>query len=468
MNKYQSLYQNGGSNLKETELIGIIENLSCWEDAYWLSKILMAGNYEISDDKIIELLEYSFFMGLSISDKELFFDANECLAKLYIRYSLYNEAASKLILLSDNFDCPDWVHLYLAMTQLYTIFPRIVEEPKFFFERLLLVNMENKESRAEVKNIFAKYLCLIVESDNYDLIAIDEIVGFAEQIKVTSSEEFKIFHSTRCPDKPYKLLYENNEQYEELLEAHAVMEKKNVLLEEQLHKSKEVELQYHKELLTKNEEISNLESEKGELTTLLEETSREFQERLKEKDLAVADLENEKSLLSIRIKELESAQQTKMEPDSIDKVLSCINSWLNVTLRRYLAQWLHNAFTRTNKNDFWNKKVKPSLTKKELEKFDLYKELSDFAIDALLNIYYNNLDDFHPFNSMAKRDDRERIKEMQQIRNRWVGHFEEHRWTKEKILFDLQTIIEFVEQVEMPYEKRKEYIEFKALVEKNY
>ena len=67
---------------------------------------------------------------------------------------------------------------------------------------------------------------------------------------------------------------------------------------------------------------------------------------------------------------------------------------------------------------------------------------------------------------MAKKDDRERIKEMQKIRNRWVGHFEENAWTKEKILFDIQTIIEFTEQIEMPYDKRKEYIEYKALVEK--
>ena len=131
-----------------------------------------------------------------------------------------------------------------------------------------------------------------------------------------------------------------------------------------------------------------------------------------------------------------------------------------------MAQWLNSYFTRNCRNDFWSKKVKPSLTAKEIERFDLYKELSDFAIDALLNIYYNNLDDFHSFNSMAKKDDRERIKEMQKIRNRWVGHFEENAWTKEKILFDIQTIIEFTEQIEMPYDKRKEYIEYKSLVEK--
>ena len=100
----------------------------------------------------------------------------------------------------------------------------------------------------------------------------------------------------------------------------------------------------------------------------------------------------------------------------------------------------------------------------ELKKFDSYKELTDFAFDAVLNIYYNNLNDFHPYNSMAKTNDRERIEEMHQVRNRWVGHFEENSWTKERILFDLDTIIEFIQQIEMPKERQKEYIEFRAAV----
>ena len=466
MNKYQSIYQSGNKDITENELIKALDNISSWEDAYWLAKIVMNGNYEIQDERIIETLEYCFFMGLSISFKEIFFDANECLAKLYIRYGLYDEAASKLILLTDNFDCPDWVHLYLAMTQLYTIFSRIVEEPKFFFERLSLVNMQNKETKQEVKNIFSKYLCLIVENDNYSQIAIDEIINFAEQIKITASDEFKLFHSTKCPDKKYEIVSESNEEYEELLESHALIEKKAVQLEEELNKSKASERKYHDELIVKNKALSDLESENGELSIRLEETSREYQERLKEKDTVVADLENENSLLAKRIKELESVKQTTLHADSIDDIFLKITGWLNVSLKRYLAQWLNGYFTRNCRNDFWSKKVKPSLTAKEIERFDLYKELSDFAIDALLNIYYNNLDDFYTFNSMAKKDDRERIKEMQKIRNRWVGHFEENAWTKEKILFDIQTIIEFTEQIEMPYDKRKEYIEYKALVEK--
>ena len=54
MNKYQSIYQSGNKDITENELIKALDNISSWEDAYWLAKIVMNGNYEIQDERIIE------------------------------------------------------------------------------------------------------------------------------------------------------------------------------------------------------------------------------------------------------------------------------------------------------------------------------------------------------------------------------------------------------------------------------
>lgn len=490
MNKYQALFAKGSTAINSKELASGIDSISYWEDGYWIAKILMSSDYGISDERIIEILEDCFFMGLTISNKEIFFDANECLSKLYIRYGMYDEAASKLIMLASNFSCPTWVHLYLAMAQLHTsTFDRIVEEPKFFFERLLQADIENYDSKKEIKNIFGNYLCMIVEKsvENDYLVASKEIVSFAERIKMTASEEFKIFHQTVCPKLPYETIYDESDEVVLLRKTASKAEEKASKLEAELQKSRKEHENVQGQL---SESRSNYEAARAQLSKTqsehkatkaqLEKAQREQQlaQEVYQKQLQASEnvkqqlksrndsLEEEKTALQLRIQELEKAKQTQMEPQNIDDVVLTLNSWLNVSLRRYLAQWLTDNLTQSCRNNFWIKKVKPALRPKEQEKFDTYKELTDFAIDALLNIYYYNLDDFYSYNSMAKTNDRDRIKEMQQIRNRWVGHFEENSWTKEKILFDIDTILEFIDQIEMPNPRQKEYRDFRDLVQK--
>lgn len=471
MNKYQEIYNSQTFDIAQSELVSVMEASSRWEDAYWVAKILISGNYDVSDEKIIECLEYCFYAGLSISNKDIFYDANELLAKLYIRYGMYNEASAKLMVLACNFDCPDWVHIYYAMTQLYTIFDRIVEEPKYFFDRLLQANTDNYNTRTEVKNIFGKYLCLIVEKQPACKVASSEIVGFAEKLKFTKSEEFKLFHQTVCPEMDYISISDDSEELEKSRLAEQEAKERASKLEEELSKIQKDKEQYQQQLKAQQEEVARLQRESDVNSEAQKRIEDTYKKELSDKEVDISRLnaekealEGEKTLLASRLAELEKSSQTEMQPQNIDDVLLKFQSWLNCTLRRYLAQWLTFKFTKNCKGDYWNKKVKPALRHKELEKFDLYKELVDFAIDALLNIYYHNLDDFYPCNSLGKTNDRECIEEMQQIRNRWIGHFEENNLKKERILFDIDTIIQFTEQIEMPEEQRKDYRDFKKAV----
>ena len=464
MNKYQALFRSNCNGVSPSELLRAADNVSDWEDGYWIAKIWMTGNYDIPDDKVIDLLEYCFFAGLPAGNREIFFDANECLAKLYLRYSMYREAASKLMLLAYNYDCPDWVHLYLAMAQLYTTFDRIVEEPRFFFDRLLQADFNNTETRCEVRNIFGKYLCMIVENPGESTIASREIIAFAEKIRFTTSDEFKVFHQIVCPNLPYTITADQLQENAPVHHEEATIKARAAALEEELSKARKVEEEYSKQLQAQRAEMERMQREK----VAREEQQRSFEAAIKKKltakDSDIAKLEGEKTFLAKRLLELEQAKKTEMLPQNIDDVYQKITTWLNCSLRRYLAQWLTSHFEKTCSNDYWNKKVKPALLPPELKRFDSYKELTDFAFDAVLNIYYNNLNDFHTYNSMAKTNDRERIEEMHQVRNRWVGHFEENSWTKERILFDLDTIIEFIQQIDMPKERQKEYMEFRAAV----
>ncbi len=512
MNKYKEILSTSSKSISQSDLLCALETTANWEDRYWLIKIAMNGDCDISDEVIIDSLEYCLFAGLTIANKDIYYDVNECLAKLYIRYGLYNEAQSKLIILVNNYDCPDWVHLYFATTQLHTMFERIVEEPKFFFERLLSTKAEDIETKREIQNIFGKFLCSIVEQKPDGEIATIEIVRFAKKIRFTQTEEFKLFHNTICPNLAYLSLSDESETIAKMRASEAEAKKRADELEAKLFEARRMETEYRKQLEDKmaveaihrediakrdksiaelkskfeaeqakarkaeEELLHQLELQKAQAEQIQQEKSAyverqdaveaEHRKEVEAKNNSIAKLENEKSLLTIRLQELEQAKKTELAPQSIDDVLQQITSWLNCGLRRYLAQWLTSYFEKTCKNDYWNKKVKPALHPQEVKKFHLYKELTDFALDAVLNIYYYNFNDFYNHNSMAKADDRERLQEMQQIRNRWIGHFEENSWTKEKILFDIDTIIEFIDQIEMPKNRQKEYLEFRAAVVK--
>ena len=433
MNKYEKIFRNTGNKISSEDLLSALNTASNWEDRYWLCKIAIQEGSDVSDEIIIDNLYDCLFSGLSVANKDIFYDVNEILAKSYIRYGKYGEAQSRLLVLEGNYDCPDWVHLYLATTQMHTTFKRIVEEPKYFFDRLLSVKSESVETQKEIQNILGKFLYSIVEQKPDCNVATEEIVRFAEKISYTQSDEFKIFHKTICPEIKVFSAPDNSKNPKKTSDLEAA-EIKNAELEARLEKAKKAEAEY--------------------------------QRIVSEQKVETEKLKMENSAYAARFSELEHAQKTELAPQSIDDILFQITQWLNCSLRRYLVHWLTTHFEKTCSKNYWKVKVKPALNPKELQKFDSYKELSDFAFDALLNIYSYNLEDFYPYSSYAKQHDIDCLREMRQIRNRWVRHFEENSWTKEKILFDIDTIIDFIAQIEMPMEQQREYREFRTAVEK--
>jgi|GEM_PF-3625406 len=160
MNKYQEIYESPTKKLRKSELDNYLNDtssLSNWENAYWVAKILMDGDYGVSDEKIIEIFESCFFMGLSSGDGEFYLDVNENLAKLYIRYGQYGKATASLYKL-ENVNAeksPDWLHLDFALVQLHTnSFFRDVEDPHFLFNRLSRVDWGNPNTKQQAQNIF--------------------------------------------------------------------------------------------------------------------------------------------------------------------------------------------------------------------------------------------------------------------------------------------------------------------------
>lgn len=373
MNQYQYIYESEQNTLTQYEIAPILDSKLSWEDAYWIAKILMKNNCGIPDDRIIYLLEYCFFAGLSMANKEIFYDANECLAKLYMRYCMYDEASSKLMLLTYNFDCPDWVHLYFAITQIHTMFERIVEEPRFFFRRLLSADINDSETKDKIQTIFGQYLCSIVEQQPTLQVAVPEIINFAEEIDYTNSEEFRLFLKAICPDLSYPQI------------GHATI------------------------------------SEKPSSST--------------------SPIKN------------------------IDIVYFQFTTWLNCNLRRSLAQWLTTHFEVICKNDYWQMKVKPALNEQDLIKFNSFKSLTDFSFYTLLQILDYNLNDFYSQGSLSNSKTHKAINQMQQMILRWINHFNPDKCTKDLVISDIDIIINFTLQIEMPEDFQTEFKEFRKTIE---
>lgn len=165
MNKFESLYTEKkatGLNIA-IDAINSLGNLSC-EDIYWISKILYVyGPGTVDDITVINILDYAFTKGLNYkSNSELYIDAAQMMARLYMKYKRYDEAINFLMSIDELSDSVlDWVHLYYAMAQvLSSNIVRISQKPKFFFERLDKVSDKSTVKRNEV---FLNYVQRIKE-----------------------------------------------------------------------------------------------------------------------------------------------------------------------------------------------------------------------------------------------------------------------------------------------------------------
>lgn len=165
MNQYEKLYteQKAAGLNSAIEAIKTISNLN-WEDAYWISKILYVyGPGTVDDITVINILDSAFTKGLNYkSNSELYLDAAQMMARLYMKYKRYDEAINFLMSIDELSDSVlDWVHLYYAMAQvLSSNIVRISQKPRFFFERLDKVSDKSTVKRNEV---FLNYVQRIKE-----------------------------------------------------------------------------------------------------------------------------------------------------------------------------------------------------------------------------------------------------------------------------------------------------------------
>ncbi len=165
MNKYESLYIEKKNNSVQTaiEAVNQIQVLS-WEDTYWIAKILYVyGSGSVEDSAVISNLDTSFSKGLNYhTNSELYLDATQMMARLYMKYKRYDEAINFLMSIDELSEkVLDWVHLYYALAQVMSDnITRIAQKPKFFFERLDKVSEKSVSKRNEV---FLTYLQRIKE-----------------------------------------------------------------------------------------------------------------------------------------------------------------------------------------------------------------------------------------------------------------------------------------------------------------
>lgn len=203
MNKYQNIFENG-DNIEASILLNDIQSLSDWESLYWASKILTTMEDSQYDREIIDSLEQAYFLGLNInSNRELFFDSLQIIAKLYFQYRDYELACNKFMLLTENVsDLPYWVHLNYVSAQIHTDnLIRIADEPTFFFKRLDYANLEQKKEVEQRNYVFREFLNLLVDrfKDEKTDVSTVEIIEKGLSYRLNNSEELIRFKEIFLP-----------------------------------------------------------------------------------------------------------------------------------------------------------------------------------------------------------------------------------------------------------------------------
>ena len=153
------------------------EDLSGWEEFYWaglyLAKYAPDGSYF---DLITETIEDSFFEGLSyLSNADCYLEAVRALGRLYLELQQYDLALNmfQMLILKDP-NVPDWVHLRYAYAQIHSkTSKRLVDEPKYLFERLERIDTTDQALTGQRSAIFQDYLDLCTEFYLKDGVRLD-------------------------------------------------------------------------------------------------------------------------------------------------------------------------------------------------------------------------------------------------------------------------------------------------------
>ena len=143
------------------------QSLSGWEEYYWAGLYL----YEYAPDGtyyelIVETLEESFFEGLTyLSNRDCYLNVVKVLGRIYLELQQYDLALNmfQMLVLKDP-DVPDWIYLRYAYAQMNSdTAERLVDEPKYLFERLDRIDTADPNLVGQRNAIFQDFLILCAE-----------------------------------------------------------------------------------------------------------------------------------------------------------------------------------------------------------------------------------------------------------------------------------------------------------------
>lgn len=289
MNKYESLYIKEKNNSVQTAIEAIKQlQLLSWEDTYWIAKILYVyGSGTVEDSAVISSLDSAFSKGLNYhANSDLYLDAAQMMARLYMKYKRYDEAINFLMSIDElSENVLDWVHLYYALAQVMSNnITRIAQKPKFFFERLDKISEKSILKRNEVFLIFLQRIkdCLadgVITEYAKDLVE-------AKTAEYNLSEKWSQIISAEIPDE---------DELESLSVNNTVLANEPIIKTVEVKVFDESKIKELKDIIaSKDSEITDLKNKISELENIVA-TIKAENEKLK------ADSNNkEKALIQIR------------------------------------------------------------------------------------------------------------------------------------------------------------------------
>ncbi len=193
--------KSDSTHFDEIKALATSNSLNGWADYFWSGVYLYNyapdGTYY---DLIVEVLEESFFEGLSyLSEKDCYLEAVKILGRLYLETQQYDLALNMLqMLIIKDTNVPDWVYLRFVFAQMHSdTAQRLVDEPKYFFEKVERIDCLNEASVSQRNAIFQEFLQICVQYHTKDGIALDTNALFekALEYEILHTEAWKAFAS---------------------------------------------------------------------------------------------------------------------------------------------------------------------------------------------------------------------------------------------------------------------------------
>jgi hypothetical protein len=130
-----------------------------WEENYNKAlELYNSSNPLINDEYIILLINTAHQNGLNVhKNRFAFLNSSLILAKLYFKYKNYKLAENNLLMLrdskDDNFEYPNWINFYSAITYYKIQLSSIISNSEYFLKEvssLLVTNKEEEQQRVSI------------------------------------------------------------------------------------------------------------------------------------------------------------------------------------------------------------------------------------------------------------------------------------------------------------------------------